>query len=267
MHVIALLLALFIPTTFAYPPEVPLFEHTEFRHEYGMFRWYEGCWFRIRHNYAYIICSPNGRPVDRVPLSAIPELVASGLLPADSVTGQLLDSLLRQQNTRSRFGISRVTAAPGDGTRLSDLFGGGTSRSRSGNTGGTGVFRFSGTNIPNISGNGFSFGSSNTDGTSNTFRFSDAGNDNSSGFDGYSNVNRFAPRDNDGATFRFSSGNNDSGLSGAGDGSAGGDGTRVLGRPFLEGCNSISDSKDGGILGPIPCTTYPGVLGPIPKYW
>ncbi|PIR54455.1 hypothetical protein COU75_00735 [Candidatus Peregrinibacteria bacterium CG10_big_fil_rev_8_21_14_0_10_42_8] len=254
MHVIALFLALFIPTTFAYPPEVPLFEHTEFRNEYGMFRWYEGCWFRIRHNYAYIICSPNGRPVDRVPLSAIPELVASGLLPADSVTGQLLDRSLKQQNTRSRFGISRVTAAPGDGTRLSDLFRG-TSSTRSG------------TNVPNISGNGFSFGGSNTDGTSNTFRFSDTGNDNSSGFDGYSNVNRFAPRDNNGAAFRFQNGASNSGNSRFQDGTAGGNGEGVLGRPFLEGCSSINDSNDGGILGPIPCTTYPGVLGPIPKYW
>jgi hypothetical protein len=277
MHLLALLLA-FIPTASAYPPEVPLFEQTEFREEYGMFRWYQGCWFRVRHNYAYIICSPDGRPVDRVPLSSIPELIESGLLPADSMTGRLVDRLFGRANTRTpanyRLSAGRTTAAPGDGTRLSDLFGGGTS-GFSGFSGfdglgslGSGVFQFDGIGSFNGSNfGGFSGGGFSTGGSSNGFRFSNNGGSGRSGFDGFSNVNRFAPRENDGATFRFSSGNNSgNGLSGGGDGTAGGNGEGPLGQPLGFGCTDINDTQDGGMLGPIPCTSYPGVLGPVPRY-
>jgi hypothetical protein len=264
MQMLALFLALFIPTTFAYPPEVPLFENTEFREEYGMFRWYQGCWFRVRHNYAYIICSPDGGPVDRVPLSAIPELIESGLLPADSMTGRLVDRLFGTENTRTpanyRLSAGRTTAAPGDGTRLSDLFGGGTSgfSDFSGFNGfdglgslGSGIFQFDGIG----SFNGSSFGGFSGGGGSYTSGWS--------GFDGFSNVNRFAPRENNGVTFRFSSGN---GLRGGGDGTAGGNGEGPLGQPLGFGCSDINDSQDGGMLGPIPCTSYPGVFGPVPRY-
>lgn len=34
----------------------------------------------------------------------------------------------------------------------------------------------------------------------------------------------------------------------------------------LFGCDSISDSRDGGIFGAIPCTSYPDVFGPVPAY-
>ncbi len=226
MHLLALLLA-FIPTASAYPPEVPLFEQTEFREEYGMFRWYQGCWFRVRHNYAYIICSPDGGPVDRVPLSAIPELIESGLLPADSMTGRLVDRLFGRTTSRTpsnfRLSAGRTTAAPGDGTRLSDLFGGGKS-------GFNGFSGFDGLN---------SFGSG-------LFQFDGIGSFNGVNFNGSS----------------FGS----NGGSGEGDGTAGGNGEGPLGQPLGFGCSDINDSQDGGMLGPIPCTSYPGVFGPVPRY-
>ena len=278
MHLLALLLA-FIPTASAYPPEVPLFEQTEFREEYGMFRWYQGCWFRIRHNYAYIICSPDGGPVDRVPLSVIPELIESGLLPADSMTGRLVDRLFGRTTSRTpsnfRLSAGRTTAAPGDGIRLSSLPGGGSSGSRSFsgfdglNSLGSGLFRFdgigsfNGVNFNGSSFGGFSGGGSTNSGNGNGFSFGSNGESGGSGFNGFSNVNRFAPRDNDGSTFRFSSGN---GLSGGGDGTAGGNGEGPLGQPLGFGCSDINDSQDGGMLGPIPCTSYPGVFGPVPRY-
>ncbi len=287
MHVLALLLAL-VPTVSAYPPEVPLFEQTEFRDEYGMFRWYQGCWFRVRHQYAYIICSPDGQPIERVPLSDIPELIEAGLLPADSSTGLFIDQYFSESRNRSlRWSEGRITAAPGDGTSLSGssgfrfslppYSGGGFGNLGGFDSLGSGIFQFDGVGNFNglnftggigggFDGLNFSGGSTISDGF-NGVNFS-GGSSSDGGFDGFSNVNRFAPRENDGSTFRFSSrdGNGGSGLSGGGDGTAGGNGEGPLGRPLGFGCDSIDDSRDGGPLGPVPCTSYPGVFGPVPQY-
>lgn len=203
MYIIGLLFSLFVAHAHAYPPEVPHFSQSEFRDEYGIFRWYEGCWFRIEGDYGCI-------------------------LPPNSAYG-------------GGFG----------GIDFGSL--------------GTGVFQFDGI-VGNIGGfDGFTFGDGRNSSSFNDFSGFDS-DGSSGGFSGFSGVDRFGARDNDGTTFRFSSGNNDgNGLSG-GDGSAGGNGEGALGRPVGLGCDSIDDTRDGGILGPIPCTSYPGVLGPVPRY-
>ncbi|MDP7069129.1 MAG: hypothetical protein QF815_01275, partial [Candidatus Peribacteraceae bacterium] len=116
---------LLAPSTLAYP-EYPPFEQTEFADEYGMFRWWKGCWFRVLHAYAYIICDPSGGPIDRVPLSAIPDLIAAGVLPADSATGWFTYQIFSGARTRGRWSARRLTPAPGDGISLRDYYGRGT---------------------------------------------------------------------------------------------------------------------------------------------
>lgn len=114
-------------SAYAYP-EYPPFEQTAFRDEYGMFRWWRGCWFRVLHAYAYIICSPNGEPVDRVPLSEIPGLIELGILPADSASGLTAQQILAGQRGRTRtdgrfrYTARTLTPAEGEGIRLSDLY-------------------------------------------------------------------------------------------------------------------------------------------------
>lgn len=239
MHFIAFLLALYIPTTYAYRVEVPQFQQTAFRNNYGIFRWYQGCWFQVRGDMAYMICSPNGRPIDRVPLTSIPDLVRSGILPFDSISRQ-------RSNIRNRYNASRLTAAPGDGIRLSSLFGGGTSEN--------------GNFVNNASGNidtqfsGF---------RGNTERFRNQLTQNNP-FE--SSGDRFSSNR---SSNRFRSGNRNSGVRGNsrfGNGSAGGNGQGLLGRPLGVSCSSIDDTIDRGIFGPIPCTWYPGVFGPKVEY-
>lgn len=153
MHLLALYLALLIPTTFVY--EEPSFTQTEFYNEYGIFRWYQGCWSPVLLNDGYQNCN--------------------GGFKGMAGTSSHSSSRFSEYSNRDRFGFT---------TNSDDLF----------------------------------FFGSNGSTTTNVF-------------------------DND--------------LN---------DKEGILDKPLGLGCDSITDYRNGGALGPIPCTTYPGVLGPVPRY-
>lgn len=257
--------------------EVPPFESTVFSREYGMFRWYQGCWFRVKHAYAYIICSPTGEPVERVPVELVPELIAAGVLPADSSTGELYyidehGGIATTRRTGSSFGRldggTRLSPARGDGIPLSTYYG----VSRFGGSAGQGSeFRFNGSNDVTAGRTGvFRFRGTSGDFSDATFRFSDG----SSG-DFSDATFRFSNGDNDGVQRIFGEevGGSSNANTGAFSGNDGffssGNGTRmpdIFYEPIFGSCDSIHDSIDGGVFGPIPCTSYPGVFGPVPVY-
>ncbi len=130
---------------------------------------------------------------------------------------------------RTRRSAARLTGARGDGISLSDYYGGHFSRSGF----------FSGSDFEG--GSGFPFAGQD-DGTQRIF----------------------------GENVPTSDGGGTSGVFSGGDGffSSGG-GTRmhdVFDQPVGFGCDDIHDSIDGGLFGPIPCTSYPGVFGPKVEY-
>lgn len=300
---IAGLLAVASPA-YAYP-EYPPFEQTQFADDLGMFRWWESCWWRVFDPYVYLQCDPGGDIFIVLPDGTVTEASDSDL-----------DRLYRESNgvvsfnapgtSGSRLGVSRffpsrTSAAPGDGIRLSDYYGGtftrfdgnGSSSGLFGNSGtssnSSGVFRFSGTrndvnrqtilgfdvlNSGDLEPTGvFTAGSDGVLRPSTTFRFSDGSND----YQNNGNTFRFSgdnsgPQRIAGQEVPTSAGAGSTGAFSGGDGFFSENNLRTRMDDFfyqplgLIGCTSIDDSRDGGIFGPIPCTSYPGVLGPVPRY-
>lgn len=128
----------------------------------------------------------------------------------------------------------------------------------------TNTFRFHSQNTTSNNNSTFRFGSSDTTSNSNTFRFGANDGDSSTGYEfsecpeGEQCIFGEPVPQSDGSELDFGSSN---GLFEPTGGTP-----DFLTRPLDLGCDSINDTRDGGIFGPIPCTNYPGVLGPVPEY-
>lgn len=247
---------------YAYP-EYPPFEHTQFADDHGMYRFWEGCWWQVFDPYVYLLCNestgdtvylllPDGQVVAATQddLNRLYALLRQLGVPLHSLSSAF--NIPPVPRNFSRASAGRLTAAPGDGIRLSDYYGGFANRS---------------------------FGISSFDGVSFDSGFSSIG-DNEYGIFRF---NADGTLDRSSSTFSVSNGNGSSSSSGTAQrGStgafSGGDGffsegnlrTRMP-NIFYEpldtiGCSAIDDYADGGIFGPIPCTSYPGVFGPVPEY-
>jgi hypothetical protein len=219
MRIIAILclLGLQAPIAHAYP-ESPPFEQTQFSEDFGVFRWWRSCWWRVFDPNVYLIFQPDGEVLLLYP-----------------------DGTVR---VATEEGLARLYVS-GDGFCLSDVYGGTFTRfggsSTSGGPNGFGGFR--------------GYGDSSRTGV---FSFDGSGNP----IDRDSNDFRFGGEDTD---------RSDAGWRFGGDGSGGRFASTRMDDFFYEplglvGCDSIYDSKDGGVLGPIPCTSYPNVFGDVPKY-
>lgn len=235
---ILLLLSLSTPV-YAYP-EYPPFTQTQFRDDYGMFRWWESCWWRVVDPYVYLLCGDGGEISIVYPDGTVGPASAVDLNRLFSQSGGASSfNAPPAPRTTIRFSEGRLTPAPGDGFRLSDIYG-----------------QFPQFNVPSFS---FDFDSYASYGTG-VFRFDSSGRflgslSGTSG--GFSFGSQSTSSDNGGSTTSTRSGNRF-------------EGTRMSDffyEPIgLIGCNSIQDSRDGGIFGPIPCTSYPGVFGPKVEY-
>ena len=286
MRLLSLLSAcvLLLPQVAHAYPEYPPFAWTEFREEYGMFRWWRGCWFRVLHAYAYITCDPTGGPIARVPLSQIPDLIAMGVLPADSETGELVERMLARLRgealgPRLRETAAKLTPAPGDGYSLTDVYGGNFRRFELPDFSSYGVFQFDGVDFGGLS-------------DFDRFRIG-RGDLHLPDFDLDVNLpdvdvdvdlpdrdvdlpDTDVDLDRDGRGARGSRGERDDGTdeegftpsgSSTGFGSLNG-GTRmhdIFYRNLGLQCDSIFDQRPGAIFGPTPCTTYPDIFGPVPN--
>lgn len=253
LSVLLLALAFIAPMTVSAYTEVPPFSATKFRNQIGMFRWYTGCWWRVVDPNAYLVCRQDG---------TVWKLLQSGqLVPAtlrdiglsqiEGVPDGQYDRYATYQQFIDRYGTSPPPSVV-DGylrnpSRYESLFprlfpgASGSSRSSNG-TGygnGTGVFSYPGTG-GGSSGGGGVFGGGSTSGVGGGL-FGGSSGGSSGGAGG-------------GTTGGGSSG-----------GSSGGNGGG-LDTPILGNCSSIRDYADGHMFGPIPCTWYPGVFGPVPHY-
>ncbi|MBT4120110.1 MAG: hypothetical protein HOG89_04170 [Candidatus Peribacter sp.] len=264
------------PAAYAYP-EHPAFEHTQFAEDFGMFRWWESCWWRVFDPNIYVLCQPDGDILLVYPDGSVHPASEEDLTRLFASVGD--DR--RGRSGANRLGLfqpprapqsrsPRLSPAQGDGFRLSDVYGGrftrfdgSTSRFPSINlpSGGTGVFSFDGF------GNRFS----------GDFRPGDVNTD----FDGFNFSGR--DRDSDSGGFDFSREEREFGgfeigereeedrsniglinylrQHGTADAFADPDGgTRmhdIFYKPIMGRCQSIYDSIDGGMFGPIPCTSHP----------
>ena len=267
------ILGLNAPLAHAYP-EYPPFEQTQFADDFGVFRWWQSCWWRVIDPNVYLICQSDGQILLLFPdgtIRAATEEELKKLFSLSPVEGMRGRKGVRQY---SRDSERRLSPATGDGFRLSDVYGGtftrfgggssstgvfrgfggfGGSGGRFGGFGGlgTGVFSFDRDGNPiDRDSNGYSFGDRDYDRNTDTWRF---GGDGSGG--------RFSgtDRDRNTDTWRF-----------GGDGSGGRfSGTRmddIFYQPLGFGCDSIYDSIDTDVFGPAPCTSYPNVFGPVPRY-
>jgi hypothetical protein len=238
------ILSLSAPVAYAYP-EYPPFEQTQFADDFGMFRWWNYCWWRVFDPDIYVLCYPDGSIFLQYPDGRV-------IRASQEDIERLFAGRGRRREGRGGRVTPRLGPALGDGFRLSDVYGGRFFRF-DGNSGlgrfnlpsGTGVFRFDRFGNP-ITGD---FGGRDS---------GDEDDDSGSRSSGSSSSTRFGGRSSSGSngSWRFS-----------GDGSGGRfSGTRmhdIFYEPLgLYRCDSIHDSIDGGIFGPIPCTSYPGVFGP-----
>ena len=266
---ILILLSLSAPTALAYP-EYPAFQQTQFAEEFGTFRWWQSCWWRVYDPYVYVLCQPDGQillvypdgslhPASQQDLARLFSLSTEGggLRGRKGANRLGLFRPPTRPRTTSRLSARRLSPAPGDGFRLSTIYPGRFLRpdgSRFSFTipSGTGVFSFDG------------FGS-RFQGDFRPFvpRDTDTGRDRDSG-DGLGGRDRGdRTDDNNNARWRF-------GRDGTGTTRLAREGGRFQGscmhpifyKPVLGRCQSIYDSIDGGMFGPIPCTSYPGVFGP-----
>ena len=250
--------------------EYPPFEQTQFADSTGMFRWWESCWWRVVDPYVYLRCQANGDILIVRPDGTVSQATQSELDRLFDAAGGAV-SFNAPGTSGSRLGISRffsgrTSAAPGDGIRLSDYYGG--SFWRFDGSGTTGVFNefdasaFGGlSGLNGIGDNEYGVIRFNADGSRDTsdatFRFS---GDNS------------GPQRIFGEEVPTSDGAGDTGAFSGGDGFFSENNLRTRMHDFfyeplgLVGCDSIHDYRDGGIFGPIPCTSYPGVFGPVPEY-
>lgn len=267
----AVILTLFAaPAVHAYP-EYPPFERTGFSDDYGMFRWWESCWWRVADPYVYLLCGDGDTIRIVYPDGTVTDATSSEIDRFFSLAGGS-QSFNAPPVPRQyvRFSGQRLTPAPGDGYRLTDVYGGRFWRfdddSNFSSSGfsfdgssdlGTGVFQFdrSGNLISSgTAGGSFSFGGS-SDGNGGGSGFPFAGSD-----DGTQRIfGQDVPTSDDGG---------DTGIFDR-DGNRF-EGTRmhdIFYEPIgLFACENIHDSIEGGIFGPIPCTSYRGVFGPTPEY-
>ena len=266
LSILLIISGLIASPVYAYP-EYPAFEQTQFADSIGVFRWWESCWWRVVDPYVYLRCQPNGYILLVQPDGTVTAATASEIDRLFSALNGAV-SFNAPGTSGSRLGVSRffagrTSAAPGDGIRLSNYYGETFMRNKNSgvsgyNSGATGVFRFNGTDITpvNFSLTGVFTGDSSTT-NNNMFRFTDDNNSSQNIF------GEEVPTPQDGT---------DTGVFSGGDGFFSENNLRSRMDNFfyqplgLVGCNSIHDSKDGGIFGPIPCTSYPGVLGPVPRY-
>ncbi len=227
------------PIAYAYP-ENPPFEQTQFAEDYGMFRWWESCWWRVFDPYVYVQCMPDGQvfllyPDGSSHPASQEDLARLFSSMADGRRGRSGANRLGLLRGPPRSTAWRLSPAPGDGFRLSDVYGGRFTRFEV-----SGLPRF---NLPSGTG---------------VFSFDGFGNRIPSNFTGFDFGDNDGDSDSRG-TWRF-----------GGDGSGGRfSGTRmhdIFYKPLFGGCESIHDSRDGGMFGPIPCTSYPGVFGPKVEY-
>ena len=153
------------PAAYAYP-EHPAFEHTQFAEDFGMFRWWESCWWRVFDPNIYVLCQPDGDILLVYPDGSVHPASEEDLTRLFASVGD--DR--RGRSGANRLGLfqpprapqsrsPRLSPAQGDGFRLSDVYGGrftrfdgSTSRFPSINlpSGGTGVFSFDGKSLKEI---------------------------------------------------------------------------------------------------------------------
>ena len=238
---------LLIPSVWAY--ENPPFEGTPFTEDYGTFRWYRGCWWKVHDPFEPYFCLPPG--VD--PFAYFPGSGLPGTSPGPSVEGEFGFSLgdssfgsldfsglgnginLPSFSTDGGFGIFQFDAegnlisrsggsddnddSDSEGSSILDRI-----RSRHGGSGGGGIF---GGDDGGESGGGFSFGDDDEDRGRTSILSRDGGGFFSGGFR---------------------------------------EGPAILRQPLFGRCESIHDGRETESLGEVPCTTYPSIFGPVPRY-
>lgn len=287
-----------LPHAYAYP-EYPAFEQTQFAEDFGMFRWWESCWWRVFDPYVYVLCDPNGEvflvypdgstlPASQEDLARLFSLDGrrgfGGIGGAGGVGGGGVGGLRgrsganrlglfrppTQPRTTSRPTARRLSPAPGDGFRLSDVYGGKFTRFDGSGfpefrvPSGTGIFSFDGSGNPldidfgslnqgnrNTDSGNRGSGSSSSTGNGSRFRFGQ-GSSSSRGFsigdrdaEGRSNIGLIEYLRQNGSGNAFADPNG---------------GTRmhdIFYKPIIGRCRSIYDFIDGGMFGPIPCTSHP----------
>lgn len=284
MRILSILciLGLWAPTAQAYP-EQPAFERTQFAEDFGMFRWWESCWWRVFDPYVYVLCDPNGQVMLVYPDGSTHPASAEDLARFFSSVGDerrgrkganRLGLFRPPLRPTSRLTARRLSPAPGDGFRLRDVYGGGFTRFDGSGfpqfnlPSGTGVFsfdgfgnRFSGDFRPgdfslpdidvDVDSNGFDFSGRDRDSGSGGFEFSGTDRE----FGGFELGEREDPdRSNIGLIeYLRQHGTADAFADPNG-------GTRmhdIFYKPIIGRCRSIYDSIDGGMFGPIPCTSHP----------